>query len=162
MDAIRSLLSSDPAEQARAEALAARDVVERLEAMCEYRPDSSEWNGKPAYKPEPSPGLPYSLQGVDIKAIRNNDELLKMLAAQRELVTAIEGRNAARLRTLLWAIRILGREGEQRDAERIRGWTKDRYRIGGSLVTEGARERRRFAERMTRDYAALPMAWRDV
>lgn len=147
----------DSAEERRAQALLAKHVVDHLEATMP-RGRGTEWDGTPSFRPEGVPQLPAVLRDANPEDVQGNELLRDQLSRHTALVTSAEARNAARLRTLCWAYHELAGTAE---ADKLLRWTKERYRIGGSLPSDAA-GRRRFSVRATRRYDALPKEWREI
>lgn len=123
---------------------------------------------RPVWRPEVMPVPPAIFHSF--KNPRTLPEAERRLwSLHRDRVTMIEGRNASRLSGLLWAVSILRASPERliaTEAERrIVSFIHARYPglaqvLRGERLPDESDALRAIVSRATRDYVALPKAWR--
>ena len=144
-------LGDDAGEAQRAERLALADQQQRVREL----------------SPIEMPALPAVLgrrseTDVTVAAQAGDRDVLEALGRYRADVTRRESENAGRLRRCLWLLGVFRSDGSDY-ADRLEQWIRGRFRVpaGIELPTDPV-GRRQCAGPLTRDYAILPRAWRQL
>lgn len=138
----------------------------------------------PDWEPNPVPGIPHELIGCrdriveHLAALRTGKGTDDVPATKQAVrwagwqshVTSMEEENHGRLSALLWAARELGRVANRNPTKpAVAGLLRDvlnllasKWRVLPDAVPDTAFAARDLADRVCRDYRAMPREWREL